>query len=66
MTRLERIEKDISELTPEELEDFRAWFIRFDAARWDRELERDVARGGLDPMADEALADHRAGRTKAL
>ena len=66
MTRLERIERFIAELTPEELEDFRAWFDNFDAARWDRQIERDIGAGSLDALADEALADHRAGRSKAL
>ncbi len=66
MTRLERIEKEVAELSLDELEQFRAWFETFDAARWDRELERDVESGALDALADEALADHRAGRSKPL
>jgi hypothetical protein len=66
MTRLERIEKEIAELSSEELEAFRAWFDSFDAARWDNELAHDVEAGALDRLADGALADHRAGRTKPL
>jgi hypothetical protein len=66
MTRLERIEKEIAELSAEELERFRMWFEEFDAARWDSELERDAASGALDRLADEALAEHHAGRTKPL
>jgi len=66
MTRLERIEKEISELTRAELESLRTWFENFDAAVWDAELARDATAGALDDLADQALADHRAGRTKAL
>jgi len=66
MTRIERIEKDISELTPAELEDFRLWFEAFDAKLWDEELAQDAASGALDALAERALADHRAGRTKPL
>ncbi|MGH6925669.1 MAG: hypothetical protein ACRED5_18225 [Propylenella sp.] len=66
MTRLERIEKEVAELSADELEKFRAWFETFDAARWERELERDVASGALDALVDEALADHSAGRSKPL
>jgi hypothetical protein len=36
MGRLERIEDEVSHLSEQELADFRAWFDRFDAARWDR------------------------------
>ena len=64
--RIERIEKEISELSARELEDFRAWFERFDAELWDAEIERDSASGTLDSLADEALAAHRAGRSKPL
>jgi hypothetical protein len=66
MTKLERIEKEVAELSADELEEFRAWFEAFDAARWDREVGRDVAAGKLDTLADVALADHRAGRTEPL
>ena len=66
MTRLERIEKEVAELSAAELERFRAWFEAFDAERWDREIERDASSGALDAVAEQALADHRAGRTKRL
>ena len=66
MTRLERIEKEVAELSADELEEFRAWFEQFGATHWDKELERDVESGALDALADEALAEHRAGRSKAL
>jgi hypothetical protein len=66
MTKLERIEKEIAELSARELEDFRAWFEAFDAARWDEKLERDAASGALDALADHALSEHHAGRSKPL
>jgi hypothetical protein len=66
MTKLERIEKEIAELSARELADFRAWFEAFEAARWDERLESDAKSGALDRLADAALADHRAGRSKPL
>jgi hypothetical protein len=66
MTRVERIEKEVAELSARELEDFRAWFEAFAANRWDAEFERDVESGALDKFADRAIADHRAGRSKPL
>ena len=66
MTRLEKIEKSVTELSPEELARFRDWFEEFQATQWDRRIEADAKAGKLDRLAEEALADHRAGRTKPL
>jgi hypothetical protein len=66
MTRIERIEKEVAELTPAELEEFRRWFDAFSARRWDNAFERDAESGALEAAADAALAEHRAGRTGAL
>jgi hypothetical protein len=33
---------------------------------WDREIEEDARSGRLDRLADEALREHRAGRTMPL
>jgi len=66
MSKLQRIEKDVESLTPDELSDFRKWFASYDAALWDQQLERDVKSGKLDSLRDEALADHAAQRTRDL
>jgi hypothetical protein len=39
MTRLEKIEKSVTELSPEELARFRDWHEEFQAAHWDRRIE---------------------------
>jgi hypothetical protein len=66
MTTVEDIERAILQLPPAELDRFRAWFEALDAQRFDERIERDARAGKLDRMADEALADHRAGRTREL
>ena len=66
MGNVERIEQDVRALSPEELAKFRAWFLEYDWAAWDRQLERDVQAGKLDTLADKALHDHAAGKTKPL
>lgn len=66
MSDLEKLEREIRSLSEEELARFRAWFEEFDWKAWDRQLENDVARGKLDSLADTALSDHEAGRTKPL
>lgn len=63
MTKLGMIEETIRALSPEELAEFRQWFAEFDAAAWDRQLERDVKAGKLGAIADEALRDHGAGKS---
>jgi hypothetical protein len=66
MTTAEEIEKAVEQLTPGELARFRAWFERFDAAQFDAAIERDAQAGKLDAFAEEALAEHRAGRSREL
>jgi hypothetical protein len=66
MTTVEDIERAILQLPPAELDRFRLWFETLDAQRFDERIERDARAGKLDRMADEALADHRAGRTREL
>jgi hypothetical protein len=41
-----------------------AWFEAFDAEQLDAAIERDTSAGRLE--ADEALAAHRAGRSREL
>ena len=66
MITAEDIEKAVEQLAPRELERFRAWFEAFDAQRFDAAIERDVRAGKLDAHAEEALAAHRAGRSRDL
>jgi len=66
MTHVEKLEREIAALTPGELAEFRRWYAEFDAAIWDRQLEEDAEARALDELADAALADHRAGRSRPL
>jgi hypothetical protein len=66
MMTVEDIERAISQLSSAELDRFRVWFEAFDAQRFDERIERDAKAGKLDRMADEALAEHHAGRTREL
>lgn len=63
---LPEIESAVSQLTRGDLTAFREWFSRFDAGAWDTQFEEDVKGGRLDALADEALADLRAGRCRDL
>ena len=66
MTNVEKIEQDVRQLSRHELATFREWFSEFDSASWDRKFETDATSGRLDKLADAALADHAAGRTRKL
>ena len=66
MTKLEKIELEISELGPEELQKLAGWFAEYHADIWDQQIASDARAGRLDKLADQALAHHRAGRTTPL
>jgi hypothetical protein len=66
MTTTEDIEKAIEQLDPRELARLRAWFEVFDADRFDAAIGNDAHAGKLDAFAEEALAAHRAGRSRDL
>ena len=66
MGKVEKIEDEVQALSPTELAQFRAWFLEYDWAAWDQQLERDVQAGRLDDVADKALREHAADKTTPL
>ena len=66
MTRVEKLENEVQRLNRDELAAFRDWFRKYDSDEWDREIEQDVLAGRLDRLAEEAIAAHKAGRTKEI
>ena len=66
MSKVENLEKQILQLSPDELAEFRRWFAEFDAHLWDRQFESDVKTGKLDALAEKALRAHAAGESTKL
>lgn len=66
MRRLENIEREVEQLTADELRIFREWFAEFDAAAWDQQLEADARNGKLDKLAERALRDYEVGNATDL
>lgn len=66
MSKVEKIEREIAALKPSEMTSFRQWFVDFDNDNWETQLTADIAAGRLDAMADAALKEHAAGKTKPL
>jgi hypothetical protein len=53
-------------LPEEQLQKFREWFDRFDAKKWDEQIEKDVKSGRLNSLIDKAIGEHKTGKTKKL
>ena len=66
MNRIEKIENEIRSLDASELIAFRNWFLDFDAEAWDRQFESDAEAGKLESRAEQALSDHKSGRSTRL
>lgn len=60
MSNLEQIEAEILKLPSEEFQRLRQWFFDLDYQRWDEQLEKDVADGKLEDLAEEAIAANRS------
>lgn len=66
MTTVETIERAIEQLSSDELAKFRRWFLEFDAAAWDAQIEADAAAGKFDALAEKALAEYRNGKAREI
>jgi hypothetical protein len=66
MLTLEQIESAILHLTPDEFQKLLEWFADIDYQRWDEQLEKDIADGKLEALAQEAIAEFEAGHCRAI
>ncbi len=66
MGKVEHIEHQIKDLSPQEMAELREWFAALDAETWDRQFEADVCAGKLDALAEKALHAHASGATTKL
>ena len=66
MSKRESIERDVEQLDDQAFAAFREWFLAYENARWDRQIEADAQSGKLDSLVQEALTAHRAGKSTPL
>jgi len=66
MTTVQLIEDQIQRLDNQSFSTLRNWFIEYEHARWERQIAADSESGKLDFLINEALAEHRSGKTKPL
>jgi hypothetical protein len=64
MASIEELANEVQQLSREELVTFRDWFRKYDSDEWDKEIEEDIWAGRLEGLANKAIADHKAGKTK--
>jgi uncharacterized protein YfaT (DUF1175 family) len=66
MSTLEEIQAAVVQLKAEDRARFRRWFLEREADSWDREIEADARAGKLEFLAEEALRNHRSGKSRKL
>lgn len=66
MSTVEEITAAIEQLSAEDVARIRTWLAEYAEQLWDEQIERDVAEGRLDALADEALRDRHEGRCTDL
>ena len=66
MPDVKALEEAVQALPPSALAEFRRWFVEFDAAAWDRQLEADALTGKLDALLTEADEDYKNPSHRAL
>ena len=66
MIKIREIEKTIAKLPDKNLAEFRRWYEKFDALRWDRQFEKDACLGKLERVAAKAKKAYNDGCCKEL
>lgn len=66
MSRLEVLERENKNISPEELEELEQWLAEHKTDLWDKQIESDAKAGKLDKLADEAIEHVKAGNLKKL
>jgi hypothetical protein len=64
--RLADVETAVEQLTEEEYDEFRRWFLQRDWEVWDRQIEADAASGKLDFLVREARDAKASGKLRKL
>ncbi|MCB1936829.1 MAG: hypothetical protein KDF59_12895 [Nitrosomonas sp.] len=63
---IEEAVKAVEQLPQDQLKQFRDWFQKFDAEIWDEQIKEDIKTGKLDALAQAAIDEHSAGKSKQL
>jgi len=64
--QVSEIIENIKKLPENDLKILLEWIENFEQELWDKEFERDVSRGKLDRLAEQAIRDFHAGKCRKL
>jgi hypothetical protein len=66
VSTVDDIKRAIERLPKPEFWKLSAWVIRKHDDEWDRQIEKDIRGGKLDKLAEEAIEEYKAGKTRAF
>jgi len=66
MSRVEAIESEIRQLSPNEFAELREWLLTIDAVSWDQQFDNDANSGKLELLFKQAESDHRQGMSREM
>lgn len=64
MTKLEKIEREIESLGPEDMHALAEWFAELRERLWDKQIE--TGSPALDALAEQALEEYKSGKATPL
>ena len=66
MSTVAEIEHALQALPLAEARKVAGWLQQYLDAKWDRQIDADIAAVKIDQLAEKAVGDYRAGRVKPL
>jgi hypothetical protein len=68
MTKVQEIEMAVKSLAPNDLKNFRNWFVSYDEKVWDKKITKDQKNenSAIAKLARRALISHRRGKSSPL
>jgi hypothetical protein len=64
MSTVDEIKRAIEQLPKPEFQRLSEWVIQKYDDEWDRQIEADIRAGKLDKLAEEAIDEYKAGKTR--
>jgi len=64
VSTVQDIERAIEQLPEDDFWKLSEWLIQRHADQWDQQIEEDIRAGKLDKLAEEALREHREGKSR--
>ena len=62
----EEISEEIMQLPQDQLQKFREWYEVFDSEKWDDQIASDANDGKFDEIADRAIKEYKAGKSRPI